>query len=101
MTTDRWERELSTSFVLEMGEELAQNYISIVPKFDAMVISTESVWEEVIDEFMREYQDAVVYAEFEQETVLHEGSLRVLPNGWVELPTGRLLSPEAVHHIDT
>lgn len=62
-----------------------------------MVISTDSVW----DEYILEYQDAVVYADFEQDTVLHEGSLRVLPNGWVELPTGRLLSPEAVHHIDT
>lgn len=62
-----------------------------------MVISTESIW----DEFRQEYRDAVVYADFEQETVLHEGDLRLLGNGWVELPTGRLLSPDAVHHIDT
>ncbi|WP_226011539.1 hypothetical protein [Halomicrobium salinisoli] len=52
------------------------------------------------DYFVREYEDAVVYADYEQETVLHEGELRVLPNGWVELPTGRLLSPDAVHHVD-
>ncbi|WP_345780881.1 hypothetical protein [Halalkaliarchaeum sp. AArc-CO] len=32
--------------------------------------------------------------------LLHEGDVRLLANGWVELPTGRLLSPEAVHHID-
>ena len=61
-----------------------------------MVISAESIW----DEFRQEYRDAVVYADFEQETVLHEGDLRLLGNGWVELPTGRLLSPDAVHHID-
>ena len=34
------------------------------------------------------------------ETVLHEGPTRVIGNGWGELPTGRLPSPEAVHHID-
>ncbi|WP_254762567.1 hypothetical protein [Natrinema marinum] len=66
-----------------------------------MVISTESAWDDIADEFAREYRDAVVYADFEQETVLHEGDLRILANGWVELPTGRLLSPDAVHHIDT
>jgi len=66
-----------------------------------MVISTESVWDELSDELVREYRNATVYADFEQETILHEGALRVLPNGWIELPTGRLLSPEAIHHIDT
>lgn len=66
-----------------------------------MVISTNPVWEEVGDCFVREYRDAIVYADFEQEVVLHEGELRVLANGWVELPTGRLLSPQAVHHIDS
>ncbi|WP_198665738.1 MULTISPECIES: hypothetical protein [Haloprofundus] len=53
------------------------------------------------DLFEREYRDAVVYGDFEQETVLHEGRIRVLATGWVELPSGRLLSPKAVHHIDT
>ncbi|SEK96338.1 hypothetical protein [Haloferax larsenii] len=43
---------------------------------------------------------AVVYGDPESETVLHEGTVRVLPNGWVEVPSGRLLSPGAVHHID-
>lgn len=66
-----------------------------------MVVSTEPIWGELADAFVREYQTAIVYADYEQETVLHEGELRVLANGWVELPTGRLLSPEAVHHIDT
>ncbi|MFC7210104.1 hypothetical protein ACFQL3_06380 [Natronoarchaeum sp. GCM10025321] len=36
----------------------------------------------------------------EGKTVLHEGVVRLLGNGWVELPTGCLLSPDAVHHID-
>ena len=35
------------------------------------------------------------------ETVLHEGPATVRANGWVELPSGRLLSPATVHHIDT
>lgn len=68
---------------------------------DEMVISTEPVWSEVADSFVQEYETAVVYADRTQETVLHKGAVRLLANGWVELPTGRLLSPEAVHHIDT
>ena len=65
-----------------------------------MVLSTNSVWDEVADTFEQEYTNSVVYGDFEQETVLHEGDVRLLANGWVALPTGRLLSPEAVHHID-
>ena len=66
-----------------------------------MVISPEPVWKELTDNLVQEHQNAIVYADFEQETILYEGELRILPNGWVELPTGRLLSPTAVHHIDT
>ncbi|KAB1197588.1 MULTISPECIES: hypothetical protein [Haloferax] len=51
--------------------------------------------------FDRTLDDAVVYGDAEMETVLHEGPVRVLPNGWVEVPSGRLISPSAVHHIDT
>ena len=65
-----------------------------------MVISTKSVWSEVAAEQVIEYEDATVYGNFEQERVLHRGEIRLLPNGWVVLPTGRLFSPEAVHHID-
>jgi len=69
-----------------------------------MVISTESVWGEVADEIsdtvVIEYEAATVYGDFEQEQVIHQGKVRLLPNGWVALPTGRLLSPDAVHHID-
>lgn len=65
-----------------------------------MVISTESVWDAVPDSFALEHETAVVYGDFEQETVLHEGAVRLLANGWVALPTGRLLSPDAVHHVD-
>lgn len=50
--------------------------------------------------FSTEYESAVVYADVDAETVLHEGPVRILANGWVELPTGRLLSPSAVHHVD-
>lgn len=66
-----------------------------------MVVSTEPAWGELSEHFATEYENAVVYADFEQETVLHEGAVRLLASGWVELPTGRLLSPDAVHHIDT
>jgi len=65
-----------------------------------MVVSTEPAWGELADAFVTEYADAVVYADREGETVLHEGACRVLANGWVDLPTDRLLSPDAVHHID-
>ncbi|PSQ29406.1 hypothetical protein BRD06_03050 [Halobacteriales archaeon QS_9_67_15] len=66
-----------------------------------MVVSSEPIWGELVEDFTREYQNAVVYADMDRETVLHEGAVRLLANGWVELPTGRLLSPDAVHHIDT
>jgi hypothetical protein len=65
-----------------------------------MVISTESALGEIAEEFAKEYPAAVVYADQDQEVVLHDGALRLLMNGWVELPSGRLLSPDAVHHID-
>lgn len=65
-----------------------------------MVISTESVWELFPSLFRREYEHAVVYSDAAGEEVLHEGPAEVLGNGWVELPSGRLLSPDAVHHID-
>lgn len=66
-----------------------------------MVVSTSPAWDDIADLFVQQYRTAVVYGDLEQETILHEGEIRILPNGWVELPTGRLLSPEAVHHIDT
>jgi hypothetical protein len=66
-----------------------------------MVFSTEPAWGDIDEEFTHTYPEAVVYADSEQETVLHEGPIRLLANGWIELPSGRLLSPDAVHHIDT
>lgn len=65
-----------------------------------MVASTHGIWDVLAGYFERRYDDAVVYADRENEVVLHEGEVRVLTNGWVELPTGRLLSPDAVHHVD-
>lgn len=44
------------------------------------------------------HESAIVHADMEQETALHEGEVRILSNGWVVLPTGRLLTPDAVHH---
>ena len=69
-----------------------------------MVISTKGLWHKVADtistEMVVEIEEATVYGDFEQERVLHKGQVRILPNGWVVLPTDRVLSPEAVHHID-
>lgn len=69
-----------------------------------MVFSTESVWDEIADDaaaaFVREHESAVVYADRAGDTVLHEGPVRVLASGWLEVPSGRLLSPDAVHHVD-
>jgi len=65
-----------------------------------MVVSTTSLWDEFPDDSLREYDDAVVYGDRDGDVVLHEGPARVLPNGWVELPSGRLVSPDAAHHID-
>ena len=65
-----------------------------------MVVGPEPIWDELPDAFQREYDDAVVYGDADKEQVLHEGPARVLPNGWVEVPSGRLFSPEAVHHVD-
>ena len=56
--------------------------------------------DELPDQLFVDYDNATVYGDLEQEQVLHRGEVRVLPNGWVALPTDRLLSPEAVHHID-
>ncbi|MFB6251956.1 MAG: hypothetical protein ABEI27_09795 [Halobellus sp.] len=49
---------------------------------------------------MIEYEKATVYGDFKQERVLHQGWIRMRPNRWIALPTGRLLSSDAVHHID-
>ena len=51
--------------------------------------------------FEDDHERVVVYADPAGETVLHEGPATVRANGWVELPSGRLLSPATVHHIDT
>lgn len=69
-----------------------------------MVVSTESAIDLADADLRalldREYENVIVYGDTDPESVLHEGDVRLLANGWVELPTGRLLSPDAVHHID-
>lgn len=66
-----------------------------------MVISSAPIWGEAAENFVQEYENAVVYGDIDPDSILHEGEIRILANGWVKLPTGRLLSPSAVHHIDT
>lgn len=65
-----------------------------------MVVSRDSVWDALIDSVERVYDNAIVYGDMEGDTVLHEGPVRIMGNGWVELPDDRLISPEAVHHVD-
>ncbi|EMA02844.1 hypothetical protein C439_09685 [Haloferax mediterranei ATCC 33500] len=52
------------------------------------------------DFFEQTMDNAVVYGDADKETILHEGPVRILANGWVEVSSGRLISPSAVHHID-
>ena len=60
--------------------------------------------ETVVDALRTVFEDrrdsAVVYADPDGETVLQEGPATLRANGWVELPSGRLLSPSALHHVD-
>ncbi|KTG29385.1 hypothetical protein [Haloferax profundi] len=51
--------------------------------------------------FEQTLDNAVVYGDAEKETILHQGPIRILLNGWVEVPNERFLSPSAVHHIDS
>lgn len=66
-----------------------------------VIAPAESVRTALSELLVDEYDDAVVYGGPDGETVLHEGAVSVRPSGWLELPTGRLLSPSAVHHVDT
>ncbi|WEL24461.1 hypothetical protein [Haloferax volcanii] len=50
--------------------------------------------------FEQTIDDAVVHGDADMESALHEGPVRVLVNGWVEVPGGRYLSPHAVRHVD-
>ncbi|PSQ65821.1 MAG: hypothetical protein BRD24_05720 [Halobacteriales archaeon SW_9_67_24] len=38
-----------------------------------MVVSSEPVWGEAVENFVRECDDAIVYGDMEQESILHEG----------------------------
>jgi hypothetical protein len=64
-----------------------------------MFAPAEPFAEAIRDLLQTDLDDAVIYAA-DGETVLHEGPLTIKPDGWIELPDGRLLSPGAVHHID-
>lgn len=66
-----------------------------------MILPVEPVRKTLAELFVEEYEQVVVYADAAEETVLHEGAATVRANGWIELPTGRLLSPAAVHHVET
>ena len=61
---------------------------------------TSAVREAFRDVFEQRYTAVIVYGDKDGETVLHEGAIRMRADGWIELPTGRLLSPGAVHHVD-
>ena len=66
------------------------------------VLATAETVAEALREFFEDDRErAVVRADPEGETVLHEGPATVQADGWVELPSGRLLSPSAARPIDT
>ncbi len=65
-----------------------------------MLAPVETVRDAFRDLLEERHDAVIIYADPEGETVLHEGPARVRANGWVELPSGRLLSPSAVHHLD-
>ena len=66
-----------------------------------MIAPAEHILDALSELFVDDYQSVVVYGDLDGEIVLHEGPATIRANGWVELPSGRLLSPEAVHHVDT
>ena len=65
-----------------------------------MVVSTHSVRGEVAETFVTEYDDADVYGGPDPGSVFHAWAARLLADGRVALPSGRSLSPSAVHHAD-
>ncbi|WP_336361195.1 hypothetical protein [Haladaptatus sp. ZSTT2] len=65
-----------------------------------MVLSPESLADQFANIFEDEYDDVIIYGDEEKSMILHEGPAHIRANGWVEVPEGRLLSPNAVHHID-
>lgn len=65
-----------------------------------MLVPYETVKNALKNLFENRYDKAIVYEDTDKETVIHEGPIKIRADGWIELPTGRLLSPESVHHID-
>ena len=59
-----------------------------------MVISDEPVWGEGVKDSVQEYENAVVYGDMDQESVIHEGEIPILANGWVRNSNGPTLITE-------
>ncbi|WP_231188609.1 hypothetical protein [Haladaptatus sp. DYF46] len=65
------------------------------------MIAPDDAFKEFAEEFFeKEYKDVVIYGDFDEDEVLHEGPIRIQANGWIELPAGRLISPTAIHHLN-
>jgi hypothetical protein len=64
-----------------------------------MFAPAEPFAEAIRDLLQTDFEHVVIYGG-DGETVVHEGSAIIKPDGWVELPDGRLLSPGAIHHIE-
>ncbi|PCR90510.1 hypothetical protein [Natrinema ejinorense] len=62
--------------------------------------SRESILSDDVNPLTQAYRDVVVYDEREADVPLYQGPIVVHANGWIELEGDRLLSPNAVHHID-
>ncbi len=66
-----------------------------------MLVPADKLSTLLADLFSEEYDNATVYADADSDTVLHDGKIYIRPNGWLKLPSGRLVSPTTIHHIDT
>jgi hypothetical protein len=64
------------------------------------IFSRKSIRTGDVNPLTRAYRDVVIYDERDAEDPLYEGPIVVHANGWIELEGNRLLSPDAVHHID-
>lgn len=63
-------------------------------------LKSQAVSDRLLRLFALEYDYAAVYDGPRDADVVYEGRVAVLPNGWVELGDGTLVSPETVRRIE-
>ncbi|THE63704.1 hypothetical protein D8Y22_18010 [Salinadaptatus halalkaliphilus] len=60
----------------------------------------ESITTDDVNPHTSAYRDVVIYDAADAEEPLYEDPIVAHANGWIELEGNRLLSPQAIHHID-